>query len=128
MPRPFHRPTAGAFLFGRISLAASRNGLTIVKECQTDQIAAISAKPVPIGSLQAGAMARETDKSRRYLRWAAANEGRAARAPRLGRANRRSRTMASQTQESARTKRVGRLSCGLIIPLKSWSLVGSGSV
>jgi hypothetical protein len=34
MPRPFHRPTAGAFLFGRISLAASLNGLTIVKECQ----------------------------------------------------------------------------------------------
>jgi hypothetical protein len=45
---------------------------------KTNQIAAIPAKSVPVGSLQAGAMAGETDKSRRYLRWAAANEGRAA--------------------------------------------------
>jgi hypothetical protein len=45
-----------------------------------DQIAAISAKSFPVGSLQAETMAGDTDKSRRYLRWAAANEGRAASA------------------------------------------------
>ena len=43
-----------------------------------DQIAAISAKSFPVGSLQAGAMAWDTDKSRRYLRLAAENDKRAA--------------------------------------------------
>jgi hypothetical protein len=41
---------------------------------------AISAKSFPVASLQASAMAGQTDKSKRYLRWAAANDQRAASA------------------------------------------------
>jgi len=80
MPRPFHRPTAGAFLFGRISLAASLNGLTIVKACQDRSNGGNFSKVTSGRLLHAGAMAEETNKSKRYLRWAAANEQRAARA------------------------------------------------
>jgi hypothetical protein len=61
-------------------LAASLDGLLSSRRTTTDQIVAISAKPFPVRSLQAGALAGETDKSRRYLRWAAANEERAANA------------------------------------------------
>jgi hypothetical protein len=45
---------------------------------KTDQITAISAQPFPARTLQTGAMA-DIDKSRKYLRYATANERRAAR-------------------------------------------------
>jgi hypothetical protein len=80
-------------------------GLTIVKACQDRSNDGNFSKVTSSRLLQAGAMAEETNKSKRYLRWAAANEQRAAsvyneelKAPRLGRAARRSRAMAGQTQ------------------------------
>jgi hypothetical protein len=91
-----------------------RGKATVVKARQDGSNRGNFSKVSSNGSLQAGAMAGQTDKSRRYLRLAAANEGRAANTynkelktlflriccavPRLGRANRRSRAVAGQTQ------------------------------
>jgi hypothetical protein len=50
------------------------------ERARTDQFAAISAKQFPVGSLQTETMPGDTDKSRRYLQLAAANERRAASA------------------------------------------------
>jgi hypothetical protein len=65
-------------LHSRIGIAKTLSSPIPVVRAKPDQIAAISAKSFPVGSLQAGAMAWDTDKSRRYLRLAAENDKRAA--------------------------------------------------
>jgi hypothetical protein len=77
LSKDFRIPVGSVPVAGTHALGMSRRELSSWR-AKTNQIAAIPAKSVPVGSLQAGAMAGETDKSRRYLRWAAANEGRAA--------------------------------------------------
>ena len=52
--------------------------MTIVKACQDRSNGGNFSKATSSRLLQAGAMAEETNKSKRYLRWAAANEQRAA--------------------------------------------------
>jgi hypothetical protein len=52
--------------------------LTIVTACQDRSNGGNFSKVTSSRLLHAGAMAEETNKSKRYLRWAAANEQRAA--------------------------------------------------
>jgi hypothetical protein len=80
MPRPFHRPTAGAFLlwphqFGGLAQRLD-NRQGVPRPIKWWHFSKVTSGRL----LHAGAMAEETNKSKRYLRWAAANEQRAARA------------------------------------------------
>jgi hypothetical protein len=61
-----------------LSWRPSSDGLTVVAARQDRSSRGNFNKVISSRIAQAGAMAGETDKSRRYLRWAAANEGRAA--------------------------------------------------
>jgi hypothetical protein len=77
---PGSPPTFRGFFFWPPKLAAASAGLTIVKACQDRSNRGNFNKVLFSRSLQVGAMAGETDKSRRYLRWGVANEERAASA------------------------------------------------